>query len=78
MDVDVDADSVDVDVTVDVVEELRTVEVYAESVISAVVGMSTGQKVHVLCSTDQYMSSISRRYPTDRRLDMHFVAAVLS
>lgn len=78
MDADADADSVDVDVTVDVVEELLKVEVYAESVTSAVVGMSTGQNVHVLCSTDQYMSSISRRYPTDRRLDMHCVAAVSS
>lgn len=78
MDADADADSVDMDVTVDVVEELRTVEVYAESVTSAVVGMLTGQNDHFLYSTDQYMSSIILRYPTDRRLDMHFAAAVLS
>lgn len=41
-------------------------------------GMATGQKVHCWRSADQYRSTISRRYPTVNRFEMHSVAALSS
>lgn len=62
-------------VFVTVSEASVIVDVYAETVTSALAGMVTGQKVHVLRSTDQNRSSTSRRYPTARRFDMHLAAS---
>jgi hypothetical protein len=45
---------------------------------AAFAGMRTGQKVHVLDVTDQYTSTMKRRYPTASRFDMHLSAAVSS
>lgn len=72
----VEADSVVVVIVV--VFEASVVVVYAETITSAFAGMETGQKLHVLPSTDQYRSSTSRRYPTARRLEMHLAASFRS
>lgn len=51
------------------------VDVYVETVTSALTGMLMGQKIHVLRVTDQYRSRTSRRYPTARRFEMHLAAS---
>lgn len=72
---DVVEDDLVVLVIIVVFEASVVVDVYAETITSAFAGMVTGQKLHVLLSTDQYRSSTSRRYPTARRLEMHLAAS---
>lgn len=67
--------SVAVDVTAVVTGEAVVVDVYVETVTSGLAGMATGQKVHIFCSTDQYRSTTSRRYPTASRFEIHFAAS---